>query len=149
SDEGELKRFRAQLRHFRNLGIPAIPRPGRGTHITYTTEHVHQLWLALQLHALPLPPAAIAEFLLREWTQGARLSRICDSALKSKRPSILIVDASGLMDVAPLRFVSAVYADDKNFPKMFIDEPPRGIGSGCCLIMLSRGLRMLHAQLNV
>lgn len=53
----KLKAFRGRLRHLRNIGIPYdLEKPGRGSQISYTREHLVELLIALELESLGLPP---------------------------------------------------------------------------------------------
>jgi hypothetical protein len=56
----DLPAFRARLRHLRNLGVPAIPRPGTGHTIAYGRSHAIQMLVALELELLGLPPKLAA-----------------------------------------------------------------------------------------
>ena len=48
--------FRGKLRHLRNIGIPHIPKPGRGQNVTYSNWHALEMFFALRLQALGIGP---------------------------------------------------------------------------------------------
>ena len=41
--------FRARLRHLRNLGLPRLPKPGSGKHISYTERQALEMMMAVLL----------------------------------------------------------------------------------------------------
>jgi len=53
------KAFRAKLRHFRNLGIPPLPKVGSGTKISYSLDDLYELFFALELTQCGLSPSTI------------------------------------------------------------------------------------------
>lgn len=107
----ELPAFRAQLRHFRNIGIPKLPSVGSGNRIEYSADHVHQIFLALELHAVA-PPAAIATFINKEWRQ---LGPIICNARQDERDCVLLVGSIAPADEpARLFFVGAPFVDDED-----------------------------------
>jgi hypothetical protein len=64
--EEEMGAFRARLRHLRNSGIPAIPRPGKGTHISYKFRDILHILFALQLEELGHSPGRAASATVSE-----------------------------------------------------------------------------------
>jgi len=54
--------FRARIRHLRNLGVPAIPKPGSGQKVDYSRDHLIHLALALELEQAGLSPIDAAKF---------------------------------------------------------------------------------------
>ena len=49
----------------RNLGVPDVPRVGRGAQVLYTARHLVELALALELVQACIDPAQIAELMQR------------------------------------------------------------------------------------
>ena len=78
-EDSGMKAFRARLRHFRNLGVPDLPKVGSGSQIVYTDDHLHQLFLALEFAAFGIPPKQISEALKSHWP---RLREICMKVLE-------------------------------------------------------------------
>lgn len=108
--EPELLAFRAELRHFRNIGIPELPKFGSGNPIAYSLDDLHQIFLALELHAVA-PPAAIAAFIKREWP---KIQRTLNHAQHDARDSILLVGSGGFPDEPQLFFAGAPFVDKAN-----------------------------------
>jgi hypothetical protein len=44
--------FRARLRHFRNIGLPKLPKLGSGHHVDYTQKDALEMLLALELQKI-------------------------------------------------------------------------------------------------
>ncbi len=61
--------FRARIRHLKAVGIPNIPKVGSGTQITYTRDNVVELYMALLIMELGVPPKVAAGLVLniRSW----------------------------------------------------------------------------------
>ena len=55
----DIKAFRARIRHFRNLGVPSLPKVGSGTKIRYGINDLYELFLALELMHCGLNPLTI------------------------------------------------------------------------------------------
>ena len=72
--------FRARLRHFRNLGVPELPKVGSGTQISYSFDHVYQLFFALELGNFGVTPRMARLILERYWSD---LKGYCEKARKS------------------------------------------------------------------
>jgi hypothetical protein len=53
---GDIGAFRARLRNLRNLGLPKLPKPGSGAHITYTRCHALEMLIAVELEQLGQAP---------------------------------------------------------------------------------------------
>jgi hypothetical protein len=64
-----IKAFRARIRHLRNLGLPQLPKVGKGLQVAYQEQHVHQLFFALELEQCGLDPARAAAFVKKHWTK--------------------------------------------------------------------------------
>lgn len=59
--KSDLPAFRAKLRHLRNIGVPKIAKPGRGTRIAYSKRNVTELRLALALESVGNTPRNAAK----------------------------------------------------------------------------------------
>jgi hypothetical protein len=59
--EDDMGAFRARLRVLRNMGIPSLPRVGKGARVEFSSEHVSELHLALTLGEFGLPPTRIVQ----------------------------------------------------------------------------------------
>jgi len=92
--EDELAGFRARLRNFRNLGIPDLPKLGSGTHLSYTRDHLYQMFLALELHTLA-PPGPVAAFITENWK---KLSGTLRKAAVDGRDCVLVVGGTNSSD---------------------------------------------------
>jgi len=55
-DESYLSRFRARLRHLRELGVPNVPKRGSGNASTYTLAHLFTTSIALTVETLGYAP---------------------------------------------------------------------------------------------
>jgi hypothetical protein len=60
--------FRARLKHFRKLGIPA-KNPGKGARVRYSESDLLQLLIALELTEFGLDPALIVKIIRRDWVR--------------------------------------------------------------------------------
>ncbi len=56
-EEEYRKAFSARLRHFRNLGVPDLPKVGKGTRNEYSTNDIYQLYITLELANCGMAPA--------------------------------------------------------------------------------------------
>jgi hypothetical protein len=92
--DAEMPAFRAELRHFRNLGVPNVPRVGTGTQLSYTWEHLCQAWLAIELHKDGNAPATIAAFVKRYWDKSRSPYHLAE-AFASQREVVLVIRGSG------------------------------------------------------
>lgn len=57
----DAKAFRARLRILRDVGVPAVERPGKGARIDYTAKDVFMMHLGLIFDDASFPPIAISE----------------------------------------------------------------------------------------
>lgn len=62
---GAMGAFRARLQHLRNLGVPAVERPGYGRAVEYRRTHVIQMLVALELVQMPRIAAPFALDIVR------------------------------------------------------------------------------------
>jgi hypothetical protein len=51
--------FRSRLRFLRDMGIPRVEKPGKGSRVTYKFLDLWELHLALLLQRFGLPPASV------------------------------------------------------------------------------------------
>ncbi len=67
--------FRARIRHLRDFGVPALPKPGTGSFIDYTAAMALELLVVLQLEAVGHAPKHIARMaakIVAEWLPDGR-----------------------------------------------------------------------------
>ena len=68
---GEIKAFRAKLRHMRNIGIPeGIGEPGKGKVLRFTKEQVLEMLISLDLQAAgwaPYDTQQIVSKIVKDW----------------------------------------------------------------------------------
>jgi hypothetical protein len=57
--------FRSRLRILRDMGVPAVEKPGKGSRVSYSFENLWEMHLALLLEHFGLPPARV-KFVLEE-----------------------------------------------------------------------------------
>jgi hypothetical protein len=91
-DSRKMARFRARLRHLRELGVPALPKPGSGQQIAYRRDHAIAALIALKLEQVGMPPqkaAHVTRGLARDWILDA------DAAIAKQAPYLLIVRPGG------------------------------------------------------
>jgi hypothetical protein len=55
-----MKAFRARLRHLRNIGVPALPRPGAGHKIAFSKAMAFEMLVAVMLDRDGYPPRIVA-----------------------------------------------------------------------------------------
>src|SRR5438132_1024758 len=77
------RRFKAQLRHLKNIGVPKIPKPGRGQKVEYSYWHALEMAFALYLQKVGVAPqraaaiaAKAAADVKRSRNQGQRMYMI-------------------------------------------------------------------------
>ena len=66
--------FRSRLRVLRDIGVPSVVRPGKGSRVTYQFKDLWQTHLALHLEQFGLPPLRV-KFVTEErdrWLQAMR-----------------------------------------------------------------------------
>jgi hypothetical protein len=85
--EGNRSRFRARLRHFRNLGVPPMPRTGSGVKVEYTRTMIHELLIALELTATGLSPDRVVKWLNEYRDNIPRWSADCLKILTEDKDS--------------------------------------------------------------
>ena len=74
AEDAQLSAFRARLKHFRKLGIPA-KNPGKGTRLRYSESDLFQLLVALELSEFDVDPVLIVKIIQRHWTLGSGFGR--------------------------------------------------------------------------
>jgi hypothetical protein len=84
--------FRACLKNFRRLGIPA-ETPGKGSRLRYSVSDLCQLLIALELTAFGLPPDLVVKTLRRDWSLRAGFFDAIQSATQPDAPSVFVVMA--------------------------------------------------------
>jgi hypothetical protein len=55
-----LKAFRSRLRVLRDIGVPAVVRPGKGSRVDYSFEDLWEAHIGLLLEEFGLPPSRVA-----------------------------------------------------------------------------------------
>jgi hypothetical protein len=70
AEDAQPTAFRARLKHFRKLGIPA-KNPGKGTRLRYSQSDLFQLLVALELSEFDVDPVLIVKIIQRHWTLGS------------------------------------------------------------------------------
>ena len=86
--EDHRKAFRARLRHFRNLGIPAVSTPGKGRAVRFTEDHLSELVVAVLLARAGIGPLTMRDTI----TKNRRfMVKKCRDAIKSAKPIYMAV----------------------------------------------------------
>ena len=65
--DGDLKAFRARIRHLRRRGVPDLPQTGSGRQIAYTVDHVRALYMGLRLNQVGMAPEQIGDLFGAPW----------------------------------------------------------------------------------
>jgi hypothetical protein len=76
----EIGAFRARLRHLRNIGCPALPASGSGTHITYSGRQTLEMLIAIELENSghkPHSAATLAGSIVRQSPYGQHERKDC------------------------------------------------------------------------
>lgn len=69
--------MRAKLQVFQNLGIPIIESGvGKGKKFDYTSDHILQIVLAVELHGWRLPPSFVSELVKEFWSDQSFIALI-------------------------------------------------------------------------
>jgi hypothetical protein len=55
----QISKFRSRLRVLRDMGVPTVDRPGKGSRVDYKSEHLWEMHLALHLERFGLPPTRV------------------------------------------------------------------------------------------
>jgi hypothetical protein len=79
-DADDMKAFRARLRVLRDMGVPAVSGPGKGSRIDYSFGDLWETALALALERFGLPPARATEVV-----EDARNSDLLSEVKKKER----------------------------------------------------------------
>ncbi len=58
-DKDEMDAFKVQLHTFRKMGIPTLPKVGKGKREFFDPHHIGELHLAMRLHRIGLAPTQI------------------------------------------------------------------------------------------
>ena len=64
---GDVKAFRARIRHLRRRGVPDLPQTGSGRQLTYTLDHMRALYLGLRLNQVGMAPEQIGDLFSGPW----------------------------------------------------------------------------------
>jgi hypothetical protein len=63
--EEDLGAFRARIRVLRNMGVPDLPRVGKGARVGFSPDDIAELHLVLTLGEFGLPPARIVQIITK------------------------------------------------------------------------------------
>jgi hypothetical protein len=96
--------FRARLKQLQRLGFPPGVNVGRGTKMSYSTEHLLQLMFAFELISTGLPAKTATEMVLQGWQ---RIRSACsvlgryDPFIGEKSPEMFVVWRPDLLGQQP------------------------------------------------
>ncbi len=139
------KAFRARLRHFRNLGIPPLPKVGSGTKISYSLDHLYELFFALELMQCGLSPSTI-QHLNGRFRKD--LPRTFGTALAAPRKEFwlgLSVDQFG-GEVGEKITLTSIFLPKKQLLTRFFG--PKGVEQHVLVLKLDQRLHQLHETLD-
>lgn len=139
------KAFRARLRHFRNLGIPPLPKVGSGTRISYSLDELYELFFALELMQCGLSPATI-EHLSGRFRKD--LSNTFGTALAAPKKEFclgLSVDQFGGEIGDKITFTSIFLPKSQLITEFF---GSKGVEQHVLILKLYQRLHQLHESLD-
>jgi hypothetical protein len=139
--------FRARIRHLRNLGVPNLPKVGSGIQITYTMDHVNQLFLALELLAFGINPSIVAKLIA-----GPRWEHLGRDIAKARnhKPELYLVCQPELMgawnfdeEVRPIVITGAFFATSFKKGRLWNENTSR-----VAVFNLTRRIYKLDFEIN-
>ncbi len=139
------KAFRAKLRHFRNLGVPPLPKVGSGTKISYSLDDVYELFFALELTQCGLSPSTI-EHLNGRFRQ--KLPKMFGYALAAPKDEVWLGLSLALFggEVGEKITYTSIFLPKKQLLTQFFG--PKGVEQHVLVLKLDQRLHQLHESLD-
>ena len=141
------KTFRARIRHLRNEGVPDFGKVGSGRHLTYTSDHLHEMYIGLELLAANWTPAVIGDFVERS---RDNIWKVCRWAVEQPDISFGIAVSTRPTRLPPGKTQTAIVAWFLRMDDVLdhVGKHLRGDMRRVTILAISKPLQELHRHLD-